>query len=147
MKPISTRERSRARRAIVQALYQWQITGQDPAEIAAQFVDDQQLAKCDSDYFHQLFIDIPTQIVELDQALEPLLDRPMTQVDPVEKAILRLGVFELIYRLDIPVKVTLNEAVELAKAFGAEQSHKYVNGILDHIAHHTRSVECSKARP
>ena len=133
--------RSRARRAVLQALYQWQLSGQSPSEVEAQFVAEQPLKHVDLDYFQLLLRNIPVHLNELDETLSPSLDRPVSQLDPIEKAILRIGTFELVHRLEIPWRVVINEAVELAKSFGAEQSHKYVNGILDKVAHEKRASE------
>ncbi len=133
--------RSRARRAVLQALYQCQLSGQTPNEVEAQFVAEQPLKHVDLDYFQQLLRNIPVHLDELDAALAPSLDRPVSQLDPIEKAILRIGAFELVHRPEVPWRVVINEAVELAKSFGAEQSHKYVNGILDKMAHEIRATE------
>ena len=135
------RERHRARRAAVQALYQWQITNQDTEEIDAQFRAERLLNRCDVAYFHELLNSIPPQLAKLNRHLEPCLDRPLKQLDPVERAILQIGTFELLNRDDVPSRVVINEAVELAKTFGAEDSHKYVNGILDRIARSVRPAE------
>ena len=134
-------KRSWARRCAAQALYEWQITGQDPARIAAQFLADEDLRKADPDYFQELVREVPARVTEIDAALEPFLDRPLTQVDPVERAILRIGGYELIQHPDLAYRIVINEAVELAKVFGAEQGHRYVNGVLDKLARAVRSVE------
>lgn len=136
-----SKARSRARQRAVQAIYQWQLTGDNPAEIEQQFVEDRELGKVDPDYFHELLHQVPDRLAQLDGELAQVLDRPIEQVDPVERAILRLGAYELLFRLDIPYRVAINEAVELAKIYGAEQGHKYVNGILDKIARKRRTVE------
>ena len=137
----SYRPRSRARRAVLQALYQWQLSGQSPNEVEAQFFAERPLDNVDLDYFQILLRNIPVHSDELDEILLPSLDRPVSQLDPIEKAILRIGAFELLHRPEIPLRVVINEAVELAKCFGAEQSHKFVNGILDKVAHKNRSTE------
>lgn len=137
--------RTRARRAAVQALYQWQVGGATPGEIERQFRAEPALRSIDSEYFHELLHGVPGCIRELDAALEPALDRPIEQVDPVERAILRLGVYELVHRLDVPWRVVINEAVELARMFGAEQSHRYVNGILDRVARRARAPEIGRS--
>lgn len=134
-------KRSRARQYALQALYQWQVSGQDVAEIESQFLEDENLAKADVGLFVDLLHGIPGNTRELDTALAPLLDRPVAQVDPVERAVLRIGAFELAHHLDIPYRVVINEAVELAKIFGAEQGHRYVNGVLDKLAQRLRSRE------
>jgi N utilization substance protein B len=125
----------------LQALYQWQLTGQSAHEIERQFVAEQDLARVDMDYFHELITQVPLRVAELDAVIAPLLDRPIPEVDPVERAILRLGAYELAYRLDVPYRVAINESIELAKTFGAEQGHKYVNSILDGVAKKVRAAE------
>jgi len=126
--------RSRARQYALQALYQWQMTGQDVSVVEQQFLEDEELAKADVGLFVTLLRGVPTRLSRLDGALTPLLDRPLEQVDPVERAVLRIGAYELIEHPDIPYQVVINEAVELAKLFGAEQGHRYINGVLDKLA-------------
>jgi len=135
-KKFSPSARSSARQRVLQALYQWQFTQQAICLIEAQFLADTEMEmdKIDLAYFKKLLYDIPEKITELDAAFTPLLDRKMNQLDPIELIILRIGCYELIFGKDIPFKVAINEAVELAKQFGAEQSHKYVNSILDKFA-------------
>lgn len=136
-----TGKRAWARRCAAQALYQWQMTGQEPAGIASQFLADQDLGKADPAYFRELVFQIPERAAEIDSALAPFLDRPITQIDPVECAILRIGGYELLARPDIAYRIVLNEAVELAKVFGAEQGHRFVNGVLDKLARTVRPAE------
>lgn len=139
--------RRRARAAAVQALYQWHMTGQDAAEIEAQFLADRLVDEArpvDRGFFHDLLHGVVDRAERLDRRLEPLLDRPIARVDPVERAILRLGAFELVERAEIPTGVTINEAVELAKTFGGENGHRYVNGVLDRLA---RDVRPGAGRP
>lgn len=133
--------RSQARHHAVQAIYQWQMTGQDLNEIKNQFLLEEDPKKFEVEYFDELLRGVPTNLQKLDEQLTPCLDRSIESVDPVERAILRLGAFELIHRLDVPYKVVINEAVELAKVFGAEQGHRYVNGVLDKLARATRQAE------
>ncbi len=130
--------RSRARRAALQAIYQWQMTADAPATIAAQFRDDKSWKRIDEELFSALLNGVPANVTALDEHLQPILDRPVAQLDAVERAILRMGAFELTHREDIPWRVVINECVELAREFGAEQSHRYVNGILDNLARRTR---------
>ena len=133
--------RRRARAAAVQALYQWHMTGQDAAEIEGQFLAERltdDARAVDRGFFHDLLHGVVARAEGLDRRLEPLLDRPIAQVDPVERAILRLGAFELVERSEIPTGVTINEAVELAKTFGGENGHRYVNGVLDRLARDVR---------
>jgi len=126
--------RHKARRAAVQALYQWALTGQSPGEIEKHFILGHEMEDVDIVYFHHLVCEIPLHKSELDDHIAPHLDRKLKDVDPVELACLRLGTYEIEFHLEIPYKVVLNEAVELAKIFGAEHGHKYVNAILDKIA-------------
>ncbi|MCB1876670.1 MAG: transcription antitermination factor NusB [Chromatiales bacterium] len=133
--------RTRARRLTVQALYQWQMAGQALADIEAQFLEEQDLRNTEVGYFQELLHEIPRNLAEMDDYLRPCLDRALESVDPVELAVLRLGVFELRYRHEIPYKVVINEAVELAKRYGAADGHAFVNGILDRLAPQLRSVE------
>ncbi len=133
--------RTRARRTAVQALYQWQMAGQDLRDIEAQFLREQDMRRVDRNYFRELLHEIPAHLTELDQELEPSLDRPLEQVDHVERAILRIGAYEFRHHPEIPLRVVLNEAIELAKMFGGEQSHRYINGILDKLACRIRTVE------
>jgi transcription antitermination protein NusB len=133
--------RHKARRSAVQALYQWQLTRQPPAEIERDFLADPSLKDADLDYFHHLVREIPAHVPELDEQLAPHIDRGIAEIDPVERAILRLGAFELGFHPEIPYRVVLNEAIELAKTFGAEQGHKYVNAVLDRVALVLRAQE------
>jgi N utilization substance protein B len=136
-----SRKRSQARHHAVQALYQWQMTAQDVAEIDRQFMEQQDVTNFDIPYFRDLLHGVPSHLNALDQALTPLLDRSLASVDPVERAILRLGAYELMYHLEVPYRVAINEAVELAKVFGATDGHKYVNGVLDRMAKQARQTE------
>jgi N utilization substance protein B len=133
--------RTNARKTAVQALYQWQMTGQSLVEIERQFVEEERLKDVQKSYFTELFHGVPKNLSDIDEALNEFVDRPVDMVDPVERAILRIGAYELLHRLDMPYRVILNEAINLAKYFGADGSHKYVNGILDKIAQKNRAVE------
>ncbi|MDH3689023.1 MAG: transcription antitermination factor NusB [Gammaproteobacteria bacterium] len=126
--------RHSARRTAVQALYQWDLTEQSPDQIENHFINEYDLSGTDLEYFHKLVRQVPLYRQELDENLRPFLDRDLDAVDPVEKAILRLGAYELEYEPTIPHKAILNEAVELAKTFGAEHGYKFVNGVLDKLA-------------
>lgn len=136
-----SRERSNARRRALQAIYQWQLTAQNLGDIETQFLQEEDMAKTDLDYFKELLHEIPKHITELEAHCLPHVSRPMDQVDPVERAALLIGLYELQYRLDVPYRVAINEAVELAKSFGAEQGHKFVNGLLDKVAKQLRAAE------
>lgn len=139
-------KRSQARKHAVQAIYQWQIAGQDVTDIINQFLEEQDLKSFEIPYFQDLMKGVPSHLVELDELLKPTLDRAIESVDPVERAILRLGVYELSHKPEIPYRVVINEAVELAKVFGAEQGHKFVNGVLDQVAKKVRTVEVKVGR-
>ena len=133
--------RTNARKAAVQALYQWQMTGQSLIEIERQFLEEERLKDAQKSYFTELFHGVPKNLEAIDQALSEFVDRPVNMIDPVERAILRMSVYELLHRLDMPYRVVLNEGINLAKYFGADGSHKYINGILDKVAQQKRAVE------
>ena len=153
--------RTEARRYAVLALYQWQVGGLSPDEIARHFFDDpawiQAVAegliedadagakvpngKYDAQLFSRLLNGVVECADEIDDALRPLVDRLLRSIDPVERAILRVGAFEMLYSPELPVGVVINEAIELAKVFGAEKGHRYVNGVLDKLARQVRRDE------
>jgi N utilization substance protein B len=141
---MSKPSRHLARQAAVQAIYQWQLTGQPPGDIEQHFINDHALKGVDVDYFHELVREVPQHLHELDDHLLPSLDRGIDEVDPVERAILRIGVYEFEFHIEIPYKVVINEAVELAKTFGAEHGHKYVNAVLDKVAAKLRAAEVAR---
>jgi transcription antitermination protein NusB len=124
-------ERARARKRALQALYQWQLTDQTAETIVRQFNEEQDMSIADNDYFQDLVLGVERERVDIDQILQPFLDRPIAQVDPIERAVLRLAGYELKSRIDVPYRVVINEAIDLAKDFGAEGGHTYVNGVLD----------------
>ncbi len=133
--------RTQARSAAVQALYQWHVTGQTISDIQQQFSERSDVSKGQLSYFNELLLGVPRQVENIDSELKEFVDREIKLIDPVELAILRLGVYELIYRHDVPYRVILNEGINLAKCFGATDGHKYVNGILDKIACSLRASE------
>ena len=139
----SIKQRKKARSILVQALYQWQITDYPASDIEAQYrVDTEERGgSADWDYFHEIFVGIVGNQETLDQKISPFLDRDLERLDPIELAILRLGCFEFSERIDIPYKVVINECVDLAKKFGASDSHKYINGVLDKMARELRKLE------
>lgn len=128
MKPA---ERRRARQFAVQAVYQWQITQANVGQIIEQFSVDQDLSKTDVPYFKELLTGVVNRVESLDEKLSPYLSRKIEDVDMVDIAVLRIAMFELTYRSDVPHKVVLNEAIELAKDFATDESYKFVNGVLD----------------
>ncbi|BAP15075.1 MAG: N utilization substance protein B [Alcanivorax borkumensis] len=145
--PSTPSARRKARRFTLQALYQWQLAGAAVSDIEAQFLANQDFAKVDREYFHDLLHGVLGQVKTLDEQLTPYLDRRVEELSQVEKAILRLGAFELKERQDVPYRVVINEGIELAKVFGAEDSFKYVNGVLDKLARQLRYAEASERRP
>ena len=132
--------RKRARDLLVQALYQWALSGNDPVQIEAEFRADNG-RKVDWDFFHHALSYIAEHAAELNALYIPHLDRALDQLDPIETGILQLGMFELSQRIDVPYKVVINECVELAKKYGATESHKYINGVLDKSARQLRKAE------
>ena len=130
--------RSRTRRAALQALYQWQMTGHTAEELHAQFKENPPPGGFDPVFFDALVGGVIIDFEALDTELVIFTDRPITELDPVERAILRMGTHELRSMAEIPWRAVINEAVELAHVFGAEQSHKYVNGVLDRVARRLR---------
>ena len=115
----------------MQALYQWELTGQVGAGIEDSFLNDWDVEGVDQEYFKQLVQGILKYTAELDRVLEKCLDRDLASVDPIERTVLRIGTYELQFRPEIPVRVVLNEAIELARVFGAEEGYRFVNGVLD----------------
>lgn len=138
--------RRKARQFALQAIYQWQISKAPLNQIEAQFRADNDFSKVDAVYFSAILHGIPSQTQVIDEAMASVLDRPVAQLDPVELAALRIGCFELISRKDVPYRVVINESIELAKRFGAQESHRYINGILDRLAPRLRSEEVKAYR-
>ncbi len=138
--------RRRARRALVQAVYQWQMADNDLVRIEADFLASGSLDKADVEFFRELLRATLSGIGELDEMISPLLDRSLSSLDQIELAVLRLGAIELKTRIDIPYRVVISEYVELAKTFGAEDGHKYVNGVLDKLALTLRPLETASER-
>jgi N utilization substance protein B len=138
MKPSS---RSRARRLAMQGLYEWEMSGNTVDKIIGQYVVDQQMRNVDEAYFRELMQGVAKYHEQLDEKISAYVDRAYGEIDPVEKAVLRVGAYELMQRPDTPYRVVINEAVELAKTFGAELSHKFINGVMDKLATELRSVE------
>ncbi|QOL24395.1 transcription antitermination factor NusB [Thalassotalea sp. LPB0316] len=128
MKPSARRK---AREFATQAIYSWQISGNNVADIEAHFLTENAKRRFDIEYFQTLFRGVTASVAELDLAIEPHVDRPLDDIDQVEKAILRMAMFELSHNQEVPYKVVINEAIELGKAFGADDSHKFINGVLD----------------
>lgn len=134
-----------ARSCALQSLYQWQLSGNDLSDIEQSFAElvagEQEVAKIHRGLFEELLHQIPARVTEIDEAIAPFLDRSADQLDPIEQVILRIGAYELLFKPELPYRVAINEGVELAKEFGAEQSHRYINGILDKLAQKVRAIE------
>jgi transcription antitermination protein NusB len=133
--------RRAARMRAMQALYSWQLTHDDPKNILAEFREDEEHQRADAEYFREILFGVTRQAAVLDGVMEPVLGRPLVQLDPLEHALLWVGVWELSERPEVPYRVVINEAVGLAKKFGADQSHRFVNGVLDTLARDLRRAE------
>ncbi|MFS8063285.1 MAG: transcription antitermination factor NusB [Luteimonas sp.] len=138
--------RSRARRRALQAVYAWQLAGGNVQQVIAQFAHEQANEIADLEYFEDLVRGVLKHAPELDAALAEFVDREVEQVDPIERAALRIATYELRYRPDVPYRVVINEAIDTTKRFGSEHGHTYVNGVLDHAAAAWRAVEFNAAR-
>lgn len=143
--PLSALRR-KARHYALQALYQWQMAGQPLNEIEAQFRVDYDMRNVDMEFFSELLHEIPAQASELDGLFQPFLDRELGSLDPIELALLRMGSYELSKRIDVPYKVVIDETINLAKRFGATDSYRYINGVLDKLAPQCRALEYAAER-
>ncbi len=137
--------RGLARRRAMQALYQWQLTHQPAKDIVLQFAGDKEHGRADHEFFRELVCSVIDRREELDAAIAELSDRAVAQLDPVEHAILLIGIYELTECRDVPYRVVINEAVELCRSYGAEDGHKFVNALLDRAAHRLRAAEIAAA--
>ena len=126
--------RRRARRRALQALYQWHLTGQDAGEILEQFREEQDFSNVDTELFATLVRKVIKNQAEINENITPHLDRPVEQLDVIEHVILSIAAFELMYSIEVPHQVVIDESINLAKQFGAEQGHSFVNGVLDKAA-------------
>jgi N utilization substance protein B len=144
---VPVRKRRRwARERATQGVYQQLMNPMPVDQLEAQFMEDAFMLRIDLDFFRRLLRGVEQHAAELDAAIEPHLDRPIDELDPVEHAILRLGAFELLHVPDVPRAIAINEAVELAKRFGATDGHRYINGVLDRIADRVRPCEPARGR-
>lgn len=143
---IDLAARSRARRRAVQAIYAWQVGGNRMVHVIEQFRSEQDMEIADLEYFEDLLRGVDGHVAELDAGIKAWLDREVADVDPIERAVLRLAAYEFRYRPDVPYRVIINEAVEVTKRFGSEHGHTYVNGVLDKLAANWRSVEYRNPR-
>ena len=143
---IDPAARSRARRRALQAVYAWQLSSSPVDKVIEQFRAEQDMEVADLEYFEALVRGVVREHEALDAVLSRYIDRTMAQVDPIERAVLRIAGFELRYRPDVPYRVVINEAIETTKRFGAEHGHTYVNGVLDRAAAEWRAQEIQGAR-
>ena len=135
------RARQKARRLVVQALYSWEIGGIDVSAIESHFLATNDMENVDTDLFHDILFGVASNWIQIDQTFEPYLDRNREHLDPVSRAVLRLSTFEMLYSIQVPYKVVINEAVNLAKTFGPEDAFKFINGVLDKVAVNSRAIE------
>ncbi|WP_392553639.1 transcription antitermination factor NusB [Orbus wheelerorum] len=127
--------RRRARECAVQAIYSWQVSKNDLSDVEVSFMAEQDMKGVDKKYFRELLNGVALNTVEIDSKMEPYLnERSLEELGQIERAILRIAVYELLKREDVPYKVVINEAIDLTKTFGAEDSHKFINGVLDKVA-------------
>lgn len=137
------RERQKARRKLVQALYSWDIGGCDVATVESQFSDGDDALNFDFNLFREILFGVVNKLAEIDGTFEPHLDRENKQLDPVSRAILRLSTYEMVYSIEVPFRVVINEGVNLAKTFGPGDAFKFINGVLDRVASDCRAIEIS----
>lgn len=143
---VDPHARSRARRRALQAVYAWQLSHTAINKVIDQFQSEQDMDVADQEYFEDLVRGVEAHLGSLDEALSHFLDRDIAQVDPIERAVLRIAAYELTHRVDVPYRVVLNEAIETAKRFGSEHGHTYINGVLDHAAVEWRPAEAQARR-
>jgi len=141
---VDPHARSRARRRALQAIYAWQLSGAGERELLAQFAHEQAHEVADLAYFEDLVRGVLRHVAQLDEALAPYVDRTLQEVDPIERAALRIAAYEFVHRPDVPYRVVINEAIDSTKRFGSEHGHTYVNGVLDKAAAALRGVEARK---
>ena len=138
--------RSRARRRALQAVYAWQLSQSPIEKVIEQFRSEQDMEVADLEYFEALVRGVAKSAEELDAGLSKYIDRGIAQVDPIERAVLRIAAYELRHRIDVPYRVVIDEALKTVKRFGSEHGHTYVNGVLDHAAVEWRAAEVQAAR-
>ncbi|MYM64313.1 transcription antitermination factor NusB [Pseudomaricurvus sp. HS19] len=144
---VSPAARRKARHYAMQSLYQWQMTSAALNVIEAEFHSDNDMSKVDTAYYRELLHKVPQRLSELEEAFgQYLQEREQNELDPITQALLRLATYELMFRIDVPYKVVINEAVALAKKFGATDSHKFINGVLDKVAADHRAIEVQAER-
>lgn len=143
-KPSRSQARRYARERALQALYQWEVSGAESSTVKTEFLDTQEMGRVDTDYFVLLFTGISHHPQAIDDVLKPCLDRPIEDLDLIERAVLRIAAYELTQQVDIPARVVINEGIEITKRFGADKGHRYVNGVLDKLAVSLRPLEMNE---
>ncbi len=136
-----TKAKQKARKLSLQALYSWDMGGIDLQTIEVNFHTENDMSKVDTDLFKSLLYEVPKNLEKIDEAYQPHLDREQDQLDPVSRAILRISTYELLFSIEVPYKVAINEGVNLAKTFGPTDAYKCINGVLDQVAAQSRAVE------
>ncbi len=139
------KKRKHARDKVLQALYQWQLSGEDLDWIRDFYLQEQGVSTGDEAYFLELLYKIPSNVTGLDELYKKHVSQFEDHMDPIETNILRIATYEFLHHLEIPYKVVINEAVNLAKSYGADESHKFVNGVLDPLSRELRQIETSAA--
>ena len=145
-KPAAKSSRRRSREFALQGLYQWLVSGEDAAAVDAHIREQDDFAKCDTAQFDALLHGCIAEAAALDAVLARHVDRRTNLLSPVEHGVLLIGAYELTHCLEVPYRVIINEAVEVAKSFGGTDGHKYVNGVLDKAAADLRPAEVATAR-
>ncbi len=140
------KKRKHARDKALQALYQWQLSAEELDWIRDHYLEDQGVAAGDEEYFLELLYQIPPQVAELDSIFLKFVEKFEDRLDPIEASILRIATYELLNHPEIPYKVVINEAINLAKTYGADDSHKFVNGVLDPLCAQLRQLEVANSR-
>ena len=141
MEKQSINGKRRARKLVLQALYQWLMSGQELPEIEAQFRVANNLDKVDMEYFCRILYGVPENLDSVQGSIIPFLDRAIDGLNPVELSVLRLGTYELLFCPEIPWRVVLDESISLAREFGSQEGHRYVNGVLNQVARQVRAIE------
>jgi N utilization substance protein B len=136
-----TKAKQKSRKLLVQALYSWELGGTDLQTIEVNFHLENDMRKIDTDLFKKVLYEVPENLAKIDEAYQPYLDREQDQLDPVSRAVLRIATYELLFSIEVPYKVAINEGVNLAKTFGPTDAYKFINGVLDRVAARARVVE------
>ena len=139
------KKRKHARDKAMQALYQWQMSGEDLDWIRDMYLEEQGVASGDEEYFLELLYQVPKNLAAIERAYRAHVEGREEFLDPIETSILRIATYELMFHLEIPYRAVINEAVNLARAYGADDGHKFVNGVLDPVARDLRPVETAHA--